>query len=136
MSAVSVSTLTHTAKAVLEGAFAPIWVRGEVSDFKSHRSGHWYFSLRDKTSQIRCVVWSRDQRGIPSCPDDGMQVTALGQLTVYPARGVMQFTIRKIDAAGDGLWRKAFDRTRKRLDVDGLLAPERKRAIASHIAAP
>ena len=75
-SAISVSTLTQTAKDVVEGAFIPLWVRGEISDFKSHRNGHWYFSLRDLSSQLRCVVWARDQRGIPAAPDDGMQVAA------------------------------------------------------------
>jgi exodeoxyribonuclease VII large subunit len=128
-SAIAVSTLTQTVKDVVEGAFIPLWVRGEVSDFKSHRNGHWYFCLRDQLSQLRCVVWSRDQRGIPAAPDDGMQVTALGQLGVYAARGEMQFTIRRMEAEGDGLWRKALERTRIRLERDGLLAPERKRAL-------
>jgi exodeoxyribonuclease VII large subunit len=127
--AIAVATLTQTAKDVLEGAFPPLWVRGEVSDFKAHRNGHWYFTLRDGSAQIRCVVWSRDRRGIPAAPDDGMQVSALGQLSVYPARGEMQFMVRRVEAAGDGLWRKAFEETRARLEADGLLAPERKRPI-------
>jgi exodeoxyribonuclease VII large subunit len=128
-SAIAISTLTQTAKDVVEGAFIPLWVRGEVSDFKRHRNGHWYFCLRDLSSQLRCVVWSRDQLGIPAAPDDGMQVAALGQLGVYAARGEMQFTIRRMEADGDGLWRKALDLTRRRLDADGLLAPERKRPL-------
>jgi exodeoxyribonuclease VII large subunit len=128
-SAISVSTLTQTAKDVLEGAFIPLWVRGEISDFKSHRNGHWYFCLRDLSSQLRCVVWARDQRGIPAAPDDGMQVSALGQLGVYAARGEMQFTIRRIEADGDGLWRKALEQCRGRLEADGLLALARKRAL-------
>ena len=128
-SAIAVSTLTQTAKDVIEGAFIPLWVRGEVSDFKSHRNGHWYFCLRDGTAQIRSVVWKRDQRGIPASPDDGMQVVAFGRLTVYAARGEMQFTVAKIEAEGDGLRRKALEITRARLEADGLLAPERKRAL-------
>lgn len=131
-SAISVSTLTQTAKDVVEGAFTPLWVRGEVSDFKSHRNGHWYFCLRDLTSQLRCVVWSRDQRGIPAAPDEGMQVTALGQIGVYAARGEMQFTVKRMEAEGDGLWRKALEATRVRLEADGLLALERKRALPLH----
>ena len=128
-SAVSVSTLTQTAKDVVEGAFIPLWVRGEISDFKAHRNGHWYFSLRDFSSQLRCVVWSRDQLGIPAAPDDGMQVAALGQLGVYAARGEMQFTVKRLEADGDGLWRKALEQTRVRLEADGLLASARKRAL-------
>jgi exodeoxyribonuclease VII large subunit len=128
-SAIAVSTLTQTAKDIVEGAFPPLWVRGEISDFKAHRNGHWYFCLRDATSQLRCVVWSRDQRGIPAAPDEGMQVTALGQLGVYAARGEMQLTVKRMEAEGDGLWRKALELTRQRLHADGLLAPERKRAL-------
>ena len=128
-SAVTVSVLTQTARDVIEGAFIPLWVRGEISDFKSHRNGHWYFCLRDSTAQIRCVVWKRDQRGIPAAPDDGMQVAAFGRLTVYAARGEMQYAVARMEAEGDGLRRKALEITRARLEADGLLAPERKRQL-------
>jgi len=128
-SAVSVATVTQTARDILEGAFLPLWVRGEVIDFKAHRNGHWYFCLREANAQLRCVVWSRDRRVIPAPPDDGMQVTVLGQLTVYAARGDMQFSVRRIEAEGDGLWRRALERTRAKLEADGLLAPERKRPL-------
>jgi exodeoxyribonuclease VII large subunit len=114
---------------VIEGSLSPLWVRGEVSDFKRHRNGHWYFCLRDSAAQVRCVVWSRSQRGIPAAPDDGMEVTAYGQLTVYAARGEMHLNVTALDAVGDGLWRKAMEETRVRLERDGLLAPERKRAL-------
>ena len=128
-SAVSVSTVTHALRDVLEGAFTPLWVRGEVSGMKAHRSGHWYFCLRDEETQLRCVVWSRDQRAIPAPPDEGMEVLAFGQLTVYPVRGELQFSVRAMQAEGDGLWRKAMERTLARLSADGLLAPERKRPL-------
>jgi exodeoxyribonuclease VII large subunit len=131
-SAVSVATVALTAKDILEGAFMPLWVRGEVSDFKAHRNGHWYFCLSDRSAQLRCVVWSRDRRSIPHPPEDGMQVTVLGQLTLYPARGDMQFAVRRIEAEGDGLWRRALERIRAKLEADGLLAPERKRLLPRH----
>jgi exodeoxyribonuclease VII large subunit len=127
--AIPVASLTETARAVIEGSFAPMWVRGEVTDFKRHRNGHWYFSLRDASAQVRCVVWSRSQRGIPTSPDDGMEVTAFGQLTVYAARGEMHLNVTAMDAVGDGLWRKAMEETRVRLEREGLLAPSRKRAL-------
>ncbi|MBK8061946.1 MAG: exodeoxyribonuclease VII large subunit [Gemmatimonadetes bacterium] len=127
--AISVATLTRTVKDVLEGAFPPLWVRGEVSDFKQHRNGHWYFSLRDEEASLRCVVWSRDTRRIPAPPDEGMTVVALGQVSLYAARGDLQFTVKTMDAVGDGLWRKAFELTRARLERDGLLDPARKRAL-------
>lgn len=128
-SAVSVHTLTSAAKDLVEGAFPPLWVRGEVSDFKAHRNGHWYFSLRDADAQVRCVVWSRETRRIPAPPDDGMQVLALGQMTVWPVRGDLQFSVRQMEAEGDGLWRKALEATQRRLDADGLLDPARKRRL-------
>ncbi len=129
--AIQVASLTDTARAVIEGALSPLWVRGEVSDFKRHRNGHWYFCLRDASAQVRCVVWSRSQRGIPTSPDEGMEVTAFGQLTVYAARGEMHLNVTAMDAVGDGLWRKAMEETRLRLERDGLLAPGRKRRLPS-----
>ena len=127
--AIPVSILNQTAKEVLQGAFPKLWVSGEVSDFKRHRNGHWYFCLGDGEAQIRCVVWSRDQRRIPASPDEGMQVTVLGQLTVYPARGDMQLVVTDMEAEGDGLTRKAIEQVLRRLEADGLLAPERKRPL-------
>lgn len=128
-SAIAVHTLTTAAKDLIEGAFPALWVRGEVSNFKAHRNGHWYFSLKDAQAQINCVIWSSAARRLPAPPDDGMQVSALGQMTVWPVRGDLQFSVRALEAAGDGLWRKALEETRRRLERDGLLDPARKRPL-------
>jgi exodeoxyribonuclease VII large subunit len=128
-SAVAVSTLTQTARSVVERAFRPLWVRGEVRDFTAHRNGHWYFSLRDDKAQLRCVVWASDQGAIPAPPDNGMQVVAFGQVSVYAARGDVQLVVSGLEAEGDGLYRKAIERTLRALQADGLLAPERKRPL-------
>ena len=127
--ALSIAQLTNAAKEVLEGAFPPIWIKGEVSNFTAHRNGHWYFSLRDATAQLSCVVWSRDTKRIPAPPDEGMQVMAHGQLSVYAARGQMQFMVRAMEAEGEGLWRKAFEKAKAALEKDGLLDPSRKRML-------
>ena len=127
--AISVSDLTTETRALIESGLQPVWVRGEISDFKRHRSGHWYFSLRDEGAQIRCVVWASDQRGIPAAPDDGMQVVVFGQMTVYAARGDLQLRVRRIEAVGDGLWRKAMEQTLAKLRLEGLLEEGRKRPI-------
>lgn len=127
--ALDVHAVTTAAKELVEGAFPPLWVRGEVSDFKAHRNGHWYFQLRDAEAQMRCVVWSSAARRLPAPPDDGMQVVAHGQMTVWPVRGDLQFSVRFLEAAGDGLWQKALERTRQRLEADGLLDPARKRPL-------
>jgi exodeoxyribonuclease VII large subunit len=130
--AISVTALTRLAREIVEGAFMPLWIRGEVTDFKSHRNGHWYFCLRDESAQVRCVVWERDQYRVPAPPDEGMQVLAFGQLTVYPARGDMRFVVTTMAAEGDGLWRKALELAIARLQADGLLAPERKRPLVRY----
>jgi exodeoxyribonuclease VII large subunit len=127
--AIAVHTLTSAAKDLIEGAFPPLWVRGEVTNFKAHRNGHWYFSLRDAEAQVNCVIWSSAAKRIPAQPDEGMQVLALGQMTVWPVRGDLQFSVRALEAAGDGLWRKALEQTRLRLEKDGLLDPARKRPL-------
>lgn len=128
-SAIAVHTLTTAAKDLIEGAFPPLWVRGEVTNFKAHRNGHWYFSLRDADAQVNCVIWSSAARRIPAPPDEGMQVLAFGQMTVWPVRGDLQFSVRQLEAEGDGLWRKALEQTRLRLERDGLLDLARKRAL-------
>jgi exodeoxyribonuclease VII large subunit len=127
--AIGISRLNEATKNLVENSFGMFWVRGEVSDFKAHRNGHWYFSMRDRSSQVSCVMWSKDQAGVPAPPDDGMQVIALAQMTVYPARGSLQLRIGRLEAEGDGLWRKAMEQTIERLKADGLMAPERKRAL-------
>ena len=127
--AIAVGDLTSLAKAVLEGGIPPVWIRGEVSGFKRYSSGHWYFTLKDATAAVSCVVWASDTGRIPAAPDEGMAVMARGQLTVYAAQGRMQFVVRAMEAEGEGLWRKAFEETRKRLERDGLLDPARKRPI-------
>ena len=127
--ALTIADLTQTAKEILEGAIPPLWIRGEVSNFTAHRNGHWYFTLKDASAAISCVVWARDTARIPARPDEGMQVMAHGQLGVYAARGQMQFMVRALEAEGEGLWRKAFEATRARLEKDGLLDPARKKPI-------
>ena len=72
--AVSVAWLTGTAKDVLEGAFVPLWVKGEVSGFKSYPSGHWYLTLKDESAQLSCVVWRGATTRIPAKPADGNDV--------------------------------------------------------------
>lgn len=130
-SAISVSTLTRTARDIVEGAFPPLWVRGEVANFSAHRNGHWYFSLRDATARVRCVMWATEARRMPAPPDDGMQVTALGRMSVYPAQGEMHLAVVRLEASGDGLWRKALDQSIKRLTAEGLLDPSRKRRVSA-----
>jgi exodeoxyribonuclease VII large subunit len=127
--AVAVSALAQSIRHVIERSIHPLWVRGEIIDFKAHRNGHWYFSLRDRAAQLRCVVWADDQRRIRTALEDGMAVVVYGQVTVYAVRGDMQLRVTAIEQTGDGLRRKALERTLEALRRDGLLEPGRKRAL-------
>jgi exodeoxyribonuclease VII large subunit len=127
--AVAVSTLAQSVRHIIERSVKPLWVRGEIIDFKAHRNGHWYFSLRDRAAQLRCVVWADDQRRIRTTIEDGMAVVVYGQVTVYAVRGDMQLRVTAIEPTGDGLLRRALERTLEALRRDGLLAPERKRPL-------
>lgn len=128
-SAISIATLTLATRDIIEGAVEPLWVRGEVVGLKEHRKGHWYFTLKDEHAQIRCVMWATDARRMLAAPDEGMTITALGKLTVYAGRGELQLRILRVEASGDGLWRKAFEKIRKKLEAEGLFAAERKRPL-------
>ena len=119
----------RTRRLIEKSVPARLWVRGEVTDFKRNRNGHWYFCLRDSDAQISCVVWGSDQWRIPAPPDDGMEVVALAQMVFWPGKGTLQLRIGKMEASGDGLWRKAMEQTLARLKADGLLADDRKRPI-------
>ena len=127
--AISVLDLTSAAKDLLEGGLPRLWVRGEVSGLKVYPSGHWYFHIKDEASTISAVVWKGATFKIPAKPQEGDQVTAFGQLSVYPARGSMQFTVTQMLADGEGLWQRQFDETKRKLEADGLLDAARKREL-------
>ncbi len=133
--AYSVTAVNALARRLLETSLPPLWVRGEVTGWKRHPSGHCYFSLRDRSSQLRAVMFRMEADQLPAHPDEGMQVRALGTLTLYERRGEYQFVVRELEGVGaGGLWRVAFDRLRKKLELEGLLAPERKRTLPRHPA--
>jgi exodeoxyribonuclease VII large subunit len=107
-----------------------VWVAGEVANWTRARSGHCYFSLKDELAQLRCVMWRTEAERLPTDPDEGMRVRAFGYLTLYESRGEFQLVVRALEGEeGEGLWRLAFERLRGKLDAEGLLAPERKRAL-------
>lgn len=85
--------------------------------------------MRDAEAQIDCVMFRSDARGLPTDPDDGMEVCALGRLTLYEAGGKYQLVVRSLEARGEGLWRLAFEKLRARLASEGLLDPSRKRPL-------
>lgn len=131
--AYTVSAVNAMAKELLESALPPLWVQGEITGWKRHTSGHCYFGLRDRSAQIRGVMFRSDAQRLPADPEEGMEVRALGRLTLYEARGEYQFVARELEGLGaGGLWRIAFEKLYRKLDAEGLLAPERKRPLPRH----
>ena len=127
-----VSEVNAAARELIEGVFPPLWVHGEVANFTRARSGHCYFSLRDADAQLRCVMWRDEARRLPTQPAEGMQVRALGRLTLYEQRGEFQLSVAELEAKGEGLWKLALDRLRTKLEAEGLTAPARKRLLPPH----
>jgi len=125
----TVTELTAQAKAVIERAFSSVWVAGEVVNFTRAASGHWYFNINDGTSQLRCVCWKGTNFRIRFRPENGITVRIRGKLTIYPARGEFQLVVESLEPEGEGALRAAFEQIRKRLESEGLFAPEIKRPL-------
>ena len=126
----TVGDVTRRARAVIEAGLPPLWVRGEVAGFKAWRSGHWYFSLRDKTAQIRCAMFAKQNYMLPAQPVDGMQVFVFARPSIYEEKGEFQLTVMELlSTEQGGLWKLAFEKAKAALLKDGLLDPARKRAM-------
>lgn len=125
----TVSEVTKRAKSVVEAGLPPLWVRGEITGFKAWRSGHWYFSLRDKTAQIRCVMFAKQNFRLPA-PTDGTQVFVFARPSMYEEKGEFQLTVMELLSTDQGgLWKLAFEKAKAALIRDGLLDPARKRRL-------
>jgi len=131
-SAYSVSQLTREIKELLETTLPPLWLRGEISNFVHHSSGHMYFSLKDEGAQIACVIWRSRNISLFFTPVDGMQVLAVGQVRVYEKRGAYQFDISRLMPAGQGPLQLAFDKLKERLFREGLFDESAKKAIPAY----
>jgi exodeoxyribonuclease VII large subunit len=122
--------VNRAVRSLLESTVDPLWIGGEVANWTRARSGHCYFTLKDDKAQLRCVMWSRNARELPSDPEEGMEVRAFGSLTLYEARGEYQMGVVKLEAEGaEGLWRLAFEKLRSKLEAEGLLEASRKRPL-------
>lgn len=127
----SVSELNHSARVFLEQHFGQVYVSGEISNLSQPSSGHMYFSLKDKTAQIRCAFFRHKQSaGIKL--QNGMQVIVSAQLSLYPERGDYQLIIACVFDAGLGLLQQQFTALKEKLSAAGLFAPEHKQPIPPH----
>ena len=126
----TVARVNRRARLLLEHGMPALWVAGEVGNWRRTAAGHRYFTLKDETAQIGAVMFASDARRLPADPEDGTRVRAFGSVTLYEARGRYQLRVRRLTAEdGEGLWRRAFERVRRKLRAEGLMDPARKRAL-------
>jgi exodeoxyribonuclease VII large subunit len=125
----TVSELTLQVKKHLEKGFEEVWLEGEISNFRSPSSGHYYFTLKDDTSQIRAVIFRFMGRYLKYQPQDGLQIICRGRISLYEPRGEYQISLDYMEPKGAGALQIAFDQLKEKLKKEGLFDPAHKRPL-------
>jgi exodeoxyribonuclease VII large subunit len=125
----TVTEVTEQVKDTLESEFFALHVQGEVSNYKRHQSGHWYFTLKDAHSQLRAVFYRQWNRLMRFEPENGLEVRLRGRLTVYEPRGEYQIVVEVMEPLGVGALQLAFEQQVRRLAAEGLFDEARKRKL-------
>ena len=127
----SVSDINSYIKQLLQqdGRMSSVLVRGEISNFTRHSSGHLYFSLKDKTGSIKCVMFRSSAQRLQFSPSHGMEVLAAGYVSVYERDGVYQLYVEQMMEAGAGALHMAYEKRKAALAAEGLFDAERKRPL-------
>ena len=128
----SVSNLNKMARGLLESNFPAVAVKGEISNLATPASGHWYLTLKDKTSQLRCAMFAGRNRFVRFKPQNGNQIIVWGKLSIYEGRGDYQLIVDSMEEAGDGALRRAFEDLKRKLQAEGLFSEEHKQEIYSY----
>jgi exodeoxyribonuclease VII large subunit len=127
--ALTVTELSGALKRTIENAFGQVRVRGEISGFKRHSSGHCYFSLKDENACMDAVIWRTSAAALAFRPEDGAEVIATGKLTTYPGRSKYQIVVERMELAGEGALLALLEKRRKALAAEGLFDAGRKREL-------
>jgi exodeoxyribonuclease VII large subunit len=125
----TVSELTHSIKLHLESNFDRVWVEGEISNLRSPSSGHIYFTLKDKNTQIRAIVFRSHIRFLKFDIKDGLEAICRGRVTVYEPRGDYQLIVDHIEPKGIGTLQLAYEQLKERLRCEGLFDPFNKKPL-------
>jgi exodeoxyribonuclease VII large subunit len=115
--------------ALTTGQFNDIWIRGEISNYTNHSSGHRYFTIKDKNSQLACIMFKWHGKKLRFEPEHGMKVLILGDIDVYEQRGVYQLKVRDMRPDGIGELYKAYEQLKNKLSMEGLFSPDYKKPI-------
>ena len=129
---VSVTELNRKAKSLLENQLGEVCVEAEIGDLSQPSSGHWYFTLKDGRSQLRCAMFRRANMRVSFQPKVGDSVIVRGLLSIYEARGDYQLIVDGMEASGDGALQRALEALKKKLFDEGLFDASRKRPIPAH----
>jgi exodeoxyribonuclease VII large subunit len=127
-----VTRLNREVRAVLEGSFPALWVQGEISNLARPASGHIYFSLKDQHSQVRCAMFKNRMRSVKFVPENGMEILARANVSLYEGRGEFQLIMEHIEPAGEGALQRAFDELKQRLHKEGLFEDLHKQNIPTY----
>jgi exodeoxyribonuclease VII large subunit len=130
----TVSRLNSEVRLTLELQFRQLWLVGEVSNFVSASSGHWYFSLKDQAAQVKVAMFKTANRNASFTPRNGQQVMIRARISVYEPRGEYQLLADFIEPAGDGLLRLQYEQLKAKLASEGLFSEERKKPLPSKVA--
>ena len=125
----SVSRLNKEVRLLLESGLPLLWLEGELSNFAAPGSGHWYFSLKDSTAQVRCAMWRQRNSAVRFRPKDGVAVLVRARVGLYEPRGEYQLIVEHMEEAGEGALKREFEKLKAKLAAEGLFAAERKRAL-------
>jgi exodeoxyribonuclease VII large subunit len=125
----TVSELTGEMRDLLSTEFSDVWVSGEISGAKLPASGHYYFTLKDESAQVRCVCYKMTARYLKFKPQDGVAVLARGRIDLYDARGDVQLIVEALEPQGHGALQFAFEQLKRKLAAEGLFDPERKKPL-------
>lgn len=128
----TVSQLNRCARTMLEEVFAGVWVVGEVSNLAKPASGHIYFTLKDHDAQIRCALFRQNALRVREALRDGVSVKAYGKVSLFEGRGDYQLIIERLEPAGDGSLKLAFELLQKKLADEGLFVADIKKALPAH----
>jgi exodeoxyribonuclease VII large subunit len=129
---VSVSELNRKAKSLLENHLGEVCVEAEIGDLSKPSSGHWYFSLKDGRSQLRCAMFRRANLSVKFQPKVGDSVIVRGLLSIYEARGDYQLIVDHMEASGDGALQRELEALKQKLQAEGLFDPARKLSVPEH----
>ena len=127
----TVSRLNQTVRLLLEQEIGQVWISGEISNFTQPASGHWYFTLKDNTAQVRCAMFRNSNRRVTFRPQHGQQVLVRASITLYEPRGDYQIIVESMQPAGEGILQQKYEQLKATLSAEGLFDQQYKQPLPS-----